>query len=222
MYWLDRMVRSRHQLVERLALVFHDWWATRRDGVANNAEMLEQVNVFRAHGLGSFRAMTRAMTGNAAMLRFLAAQPDPVTLDRLATEVGLPRSTAYHLVNTMIEECFVVHLPEEHRYGLGVAAFEELGDDDSLDGAPERGYATSPRVRADRPAPAPARAANSNGNGGNGNGATAPLTNGNSAPRPSAPPRGPRPRRRRTGGAARLRRSGGAWRRRRHRALCSR
>ena len=70
-YWLDRMVRSRHQLVERLALVFHDWWATRRDGVANNAEMLEQVNVFRAHGLGSFRAMTRAMTGNAAMLRFL-------------------------------------------------------------------------------------------------------------------------------------------------------
>ena len=41
------------------------------DGVANNAEMLEQVNVFRAHGLGSFRAMTRAMTGNAAMLRFL-------------------------------------------------------------------------------------------------------------------------------------------------------
>ncbi len=71
MYWLDRMVRSRHQLVERLALVFHDWWATRRDGVANNAEMLEQVNVFRAHGLGSFRAMTRAMTGNAAMLRFL-------------------------------------------------------------------------------------------------------------------------------------------------------
>jgi len=71
MYWLDRMARSRHQLVERLALVFHDWWATRRDGVANNAEMLEQVNVFRAHGLGSFRAMTRAMTGNAAMLRFL-------------------------------------------------------------------------------------------------------------------------------------------------------
>ena len=28
LYWFDRMVRSRHQLVERLALVFHDWWAT--------------------------------------------------------------------------------------------------------------------------------------------------------------------------------------------------
>ena len=58
------------------------------------------------------------------MLRYLAAQPDPVTLDRLAAEVGLPRSTAYHLVTAMIEEGFVVHLPDEHRYGLGVAAFE--------------------------------------------------------------------------------------------------
>ncbi|MGZ4494522.1 MAG: IclR family transcriptional regulator [Nocardioides sp.] len=65
-------------------------------------------------------AATRAMR----VLRFLAAQPDPVTLDRLAAAVGIPRSTAYHLVNAMIDEGFVAHLPEEHRYGLGVAAFE--------------------------------------------------------------------------------------------------
>jgi DNA-binding IclR family transcriptional regulator len=58
------------------------------------------------------------------VLRYLATQPDPVTLDRLAGEVGLPRSTAYHLVSAMIEEGFVVHLPDEHRYGLGLAAFE--------------------------------------------------------------------------------------------------
>jgi uncharacterized protein (DUF1800 family) len=70
-YWLDRMVRSRHQLVERLSLVFHDWWATRRDGVSTNAEMLNQTNIFRAHGLGSFRAMARAVTTDPAMLQFL-------------------------------------------------------------------------------------------------------------------------------------------------------
>jgi hypothetical protein len=70
-YWLDRMVRSRHQLVERLALVFHDWWATRRDVVNTNAEMLDQTNIFRAHGLGSFRDMTRAVTIDPAMLQFL-------------------------------------------------------------------------------------------------------------------------------------------------------
>jgi DNA-binding IclR family transcriptional regulator len=70
--------------------------------------------------VGQVPAATRALR----LLRYLAGQPDPVTLDRLASAVGLPRSTAYHLVNAMIEEGFVVHLPEEHRYGLGVAAFE--------------------------------------------------------------------------------------------------
>ncbi len=65
-------------------------------------------------------AATRALR----VLRFLAGQPEPVPLDRIAKAVGLPRSTAYHLVNTMIAEGFVVHLPDERRYGLGVAAFE--------------------------------------------------------------------------------------------------
>ena len=71
LYWFDRMVRSGHQLVERLALVFHDWWATTNDAVGSNEMMLEQTNVFRTHGLGSFRAMARAMTIDPAMLVFL-------------------------------------------------------------------------------------------------------------------------------------------------------
>jgi len=70
--------------------------------------------------MGQVPAATRALR----VLRYLATQPEAVTLDRLASAVGLPRSTAYHLVTAMIEEGFVVHLPEEHRYGLGVAAFE--------------------------------------------------------------------------------------------------
>ena len=70
--------------------------------------------------MGQVPAATRALR----VLRFLATQPDPVTLDRLARAIDLPRSTAYHLVAAMIEEGFVVHLPDEHRYGLGVAAFE--------------------------------------------------------------------------------------------------
>ncbi len=70
--------------------------------------------------MGQVPAATRALR----VLRFLAGQPDPVTLDRLASAVGLPRSTAYHLLGAMIEEGFVVHLADEHRYGLGVAAFE--------------------------------------------------------------------------------------------------
>lgn len=65
-------------------------------------------------------AATRALR----VLRFLAAQPGPVPLDRIMSALDLPRSTAYHLVNTMIDEGFVTHLAEEKRYGLGVAAFE--------------------------------------------------------------------------------------------------
>ena len=65
-----------------------------------------------------------AATRTLMVLRFLAAQPDPVPLDRLASALNLPRSTAYHLVNAMIEQGFVTHIAEERRYCLGVAAFE--------------------------------------------------------------------------------------------------
>jgi DNA-binding IclR family transcriptional regulator len=66
-----------------------------------------------------------AATRTLRVLRFLATQADPVPLDRIVRACDLPRSTAYHLLNTMIDEGFVVHLPDEHRYGLGVAAFQE-------------------------------------------------------------------------------------------------
>ncbi len=65
-----------------------------------------------------------AATKTLRVLRFLASQPDPVPLDRIMRACDLPRSTAYHLLNAMIDESFVVHLTDEHRYGLGVAAFE--------------------------------------------------------------------------------------------------
>ena len=70
--------------------------------------------------MGQVPAATRALQ----VLKFLATQPDPVPLERIIRAVGLARSTAYHLVNAMIEEGFVLHVEDEHRYGLGVAAFE--------------------------------------------------------------------------------------------------
>ena len=65
-----------------------------------------------------------AATRTLRVLRFLASQPDPVPLDRIMRACDLPRSTAYHLLNAMVAEGFVVHLADERRYGLGVAAFE--------------------------------------------------------------------------------------------------
>ena len=71
LYWLDRMVRSRHQLVERLALVFHDWFATSNDAVGSSRFMLDQTNLFRAHGLRNFKGMVRTITQDPAMILFL-------------------------------------------------------------------------------------------------------------------------------------------------------
>lgn len=65
-----------------------------------------------------------ASTRTLRVLTFLATQPGPVPMERIAAAVGLPRSSAYHLLKAMAAEGFVAHLPEEKRYGLGVAAFE--------------------------------------------------------------------------------------------------
>lgn len=78
------------------------------------------MNTGPSAGPSNVPAATRALR----VLRFLASQPDPVPLERITRACDLPRSSAYHLLNAMIDEGFVVHLAEERRYGLGVAAFE--------------------------------------------------------------------------------------------------
>ncbi len=59
-----------------------------------------------------------------ALLQALTRQPGAVPAAALARELGLPRSTTYHLLAELVAAGFVVHLPEERRYGLGVSAFE--------------------------------------------------------------------------------------------------
>ncbi|WP_093340175.1 IclR family transcriptional regulator [Pseudonocardia ammonioxydans] len=58
------------------------------------------------------------------VLLFLAARPGPVPGATLVRELGIPRSSAYHLLAVLTERGFVVHYPDQRRYGLGVAAFE--------------------------------------------------------------------------------------------------
>lgn len=65
-------------------------------------------------------AATRAL----AVLTHLAAAPGPLPAGAIARALGLPRSSTYHLLDAMRESGFVVHIAEEERWGLGVAAFE--------------------------------------------------------------------------------------------------
>ena len=71
LWWLDRMVRSNHQLVERMALVFHDWFATSNAGVSRPQQLIEQSNLFRNSAFGSFLDLTVNVTKDPAMLQWL-------------------------------------------------------------------------------------------------------------------------------------------------------
>src|SRR3954465_13335582 len=59
-----------------------------------------------------------------ALLQALARQPGAVPAAALARDLGLPRSTTYHLLAELVDAGFVVPLPEERGCGLGVSAFE--------------------------------------------------------------------------------------------------
>lgn len=65
-----------------------------------------------------------ALRHGLGVLRLLASHAGPMTATAVAGELGLPRSTTYHLLAELVRAGFVTHLPEDRRYGLGVAAFE--------------------------------------------------------------------------------------------------
>jgi len=72
LWWLDRMVRSDQPLAERMALIWHDWFATSNADVNSQALMLDQNALFRRSGLGSFADLLRDVTTDPAMLVFLS------------------------------------------------------------------------------------------------------------------------------------------------------
>jgi uncharacterized protein (DUF1800 family) len=71
LWWFDRMVRTSRPLVERMALVWHDWFATSNQGVGSQRLMIDQNNLFRNHGLDSFHDLLLKVTENPAMLLWL-------------------------------------------------------------------------------------------------------------------------------------------------------
>jgi uncharacterized protein (DUF1800 family) len=70
-WWLDRMVRTSRPLVERMTLVWHDWFATSNDGVGSQRLMLDQNQLLRDRGLGSFHTLLLDVTKDPAMLLWL-------------------------------------------------------------------------------------------------------------------------------------------------------
>ena len=71
LWWLDKMVRTSRPLVERMTLVWHDWFATSNETVGSQKLMLQQNELFRTIGLGSFAGLAMRVTINPAMLVYL-------------------------------------------------------------------------------------------------------------------------------------------------------
>jgi uncharacterized protein (DUF1800 family) len=71
LWWLDRMVRGNQPLVERMTLLWHDWFATSNQKVTSQALMLAQNATLRAGALGSFHDLLLNVTKDPAMLLWL-------------------------------------------------------------------------------------------------------------------------------------------------------
>jgi uncharacterized protein (DUF1800 family) len=65
------MVRATTPLIERMTLVWHDWFATSNDSVGSVKLMLDQNQLFRDNALGSFSDLVVNVTKDPAMLIFL-------------------------------------------------------------------------------------------------------------------------------------------------------
>ncbi len=70
MWWLDRMLRTQHPLVEKMTLFWHGHFATSYRKVPANL-MVEQIDLFRSQALGHFGQLLLAVSKDPAMLVWL-------------------------------------------------------------------------------------------------------------------------------------------------------
>ena len=70
--------------------------------------------------MASSPAVDHALT----VLTLLARMPEPMAASLISQTLGLPRSSTYRLLAVLGERGFVTYLPDQRRYGLGVAVFE--------------------------------------------------------------------------------------------------
>jgi hypothetical protein len=70
-WWLMRMLDTPRPLQERMALFWHNHFATSTGKVRQAALVSRQIDLFRRHGLGNFREMLIAVSKDPAMLLWL-------------------------------------------------------------------------------------------------------------------------------------------------------
>src|SRR5918998_1505211 len=70
-YWLYRMINTRRPLEEKLALFWHGVFATGYTKLNQPKQILNQIEMFRRCGLGSFRDLLLEVSRDPAMIFWL-------------------------------------------------------------------------------------------------------------------------------------------------------
>jgi uncharacterized protein (DUF1800 family) len=70
-WWFSRMLYTQRPLQEKLALFWHDHFATANSKVGHAVLMLDQIQLFRDAGLGNFETLLQKVTRDPAMLIWL-------------------------------------------------------------------------------------------------------------------------------------------------------
>jgi hypothetical protein len=70
-WWFIHMVRSDQPLRQRMALIWHDWFATADRGLIGRPRMLQQYELFRRSFAGNFRRLALDVTVDEAMCLWL-------------------------------------------------------------------------------------------------------------------------------------------------------
>ena len=69
--WVYRMINTHRPLEEKMALFWHQLFATGNSKVDNPPELTQQIGMFREHGMGSFRDLLVELAKNPAMIFWL-------------------------------------------------------------------------------------------------------------------------------------------------------
>ena len=69
--WVYRMINTHRPLEEKMALFWHQLFATGNSKVDNPPELTQQIAMFRQHGLGRFPDLLIELAKNPAMIYWL-------------------------------------------------------------------------------------------------------------------------------------------------------
>src|SRR5439155_3644578 len=72
-WWASRMIQTHHPLQEKMALFWHGHYAVNEAKVRDYRKLLQELEIFQAHGTGNFRDLMVAVAQDPAMLSFLDA-----------------------------------------------------------------------------------------------------------------------------------------------------